>query len=152
MNVDWSMLISAAVIAGVLPVSILSLTVMLARHERLSPHAESDDQIRRRFTDAEDLRDYQRRVDAQRQRSRDEAVERYVQVFEGQFAHLDPREVPRYRDAINRTLAAIEYRSPSGSAEESVGGGGGHPPLHTPDSAALLSKLMGDRSDGSRCS
>ncbi len=150
MNIDWSMVLSAAVIAGLLPISILSLTAMLARRERLSPHAESDAQVRRRFSDAAGLREFQRRVDAERLRCRDAVIESYVEAYEGHFGQLDPREVPAYRDALSRTLAAIAHRAPPGAGGEPDGPGDGNSPPPDAEPAVLLARLMPDRTDGSQ--
>lgn len=107
MTTDWSLIFSALAIALIFPISVLSLVLTLAQHQRLAIDADQDHAIAGRFTDGRDLQQFEDEVFAERERQLCVAQARYVQYFRGAIQALDPRERPAYQAALRRTEARL---------------------------------------------
>lgn len=154
---DWSLILSALAIALIFPVSALSLTLMLARHERLAAGADQDHAIAEVFSDARDLQQFEQRVMAERERRVQAAQRRYGELARTAVMTRDPREWQAWLHALQQTEARVrgvptswqQGAAPPGtptepttpSAPPSVA------PTPTPAPAAQVRRLVGGRGD-----
>ena len=155
---DWSLTLSALAIALIFPVSVLSLMLMLARHERLAADADQDHAIAEVLTDARDLQQFEQQVMAERERRVLAAQRRYGQMARAAVLARDPRERQAWLQALQQTEARVRGAATTSGQDGAMPPGAptepttpsapsSVAPMPTPAPAAQVRRLVGGRGD-----